>query len=58
MLVLVNRRVKRESEAEENVLQSVNFLLVATRPIHRLLRLKRDNICKMFSRVQNEEARA
>lgn len=58
MLVLVKETVKREGEAEKNTLECVNSLLVATVPIRRLLlRLKRENVCKTFSRVQNQEAR-
>lgn len=43
----------------ECIHRSVKFLLGATVPLHRvLLRPKRDNICEMLSRVQNQKAKA
>lgn len=50
---------KREDEAEVNLLQPVNFLFVSSVPTHRILpRMERDNICKIFIRVQNQKPKA
>ena len=56
VLELVKKKEEREDEAEGNSLQSVNFLIFSNSTHKVLLRMERDSIRKMFSRVRNQKA--